>query len=111
MLQQLLETFRRWRASRRMARETGPRAFLEMSAELQRMAEAASKLWQMEAEDQARAHRILADAAQVQALAARPEFKRLSLEKRLELRRGLIVSRRQLLESMRQAAPPTGALQ
>jgi hypothetical protein len=55
--------------------------------------------------------RIKSDMDQLEALAARPEFKRLPAERRLEIKKSLVDSRRQLLDSMYQAPPPTTMLQ
>ncbi|MEW5775066.1 MAG: hypothetical protein AB1916_16225 [Thermodesulfobacteriota bacterium] len=96
---------------RRLAREIDPQAFLELTAELRDLAEAASKLWQQEPEFQARVRRIKSDMDQLEALAARPEFKRLPAERRLEIRKSLADSRQQLLDSMYQVPPPTTTLQ
>lgn len=96
---------------RRLSREIDPQAFLELAAELHDLAEAASKLWQQEPEFSARVRRIKSDMDQIAALAARPEFKRLPAERRLELKKSLADSRQQLLDSMYQAPPPTTTLQ
>lgn len=103
--------FGRLLLQQRLARDIDPRAFLELTAELRDLAEAASKLWQQEPEFQARVRRIKSDMDQLEALAARPEFKRLPAERRLELRRSLADSRQQLLDSMYQAPTPTTTLQ
>lgn len=103
--------FSRLFLAQRVAREIDPRTFLELTAELREMAEAASKLWQQEPELQARVQRIKSDMAQLEALAVRPEFKRLPAERRLELKQSLVESRQQLLDSMHQAPPPTTLLQ
>jgi hypothetical protein len=103
--------FRRLAQEQSLSREIDPRAFLELTAELRDLAEAASKLWQQEPEFQARVQRIRSDMDQLEALAARPEFKRLPAERRLELKKSLVDSRQQLLDSMYQAPPPTTTLQ
>jgi len=102
---------RRLALQRRLSREIDPRSFLELTAELRDLAEAASKLWQQEPEFQARVRRIKSDMDQLEALAARPEFKRLPAERRLELKKSLADSRQQLLDSMYQAPTPTSTLQ
>lgn len=102
---------RRLAQRQRLSREIDPRTFLELTAELRDLAEAASKLWQEEPEFQARVRRIKSDMDQLEALAVRPEFKRLPAERRLEIKKSLVDSRRQLLDSMYQAPPPTTLLQ
>jgi hypothetical protein len=75
------------------------------------LAEAASKLWHQEPEFQERVKRIRTEMAELEKLTSKPEFKRLSPQKRLELRRSLIQSKAQLLESMHAAPSPTSTLQ
>jgi hypothetical protein len=103
--------FHRLAQQQRLSREIDPQAFLELTAELRDLAEAASKLWQQEPEFQARVQRIKSDMDQLEALAVRPEFKRLPAERRLEIRKSLVASRQQLLDSMYQVPPPTTTLQ
>lgn len=102
---------RRLAQEQRISREIDPRSFLELTAELRDLAEAASKLWQQEPEFQARVQRIRSDMDQLEALATRPEFKRLPAERRLEIKKSLVDSRQQLLDSMYQAPPPTTTIQ
>ncbi|NJB67601.1 putative nuclease with TOPRIM domain [Desulfobaculum xiamenense] len=105
---------RRWRNilnARRMARDIDPRSFLELSAELLDLVDAASKLWHNEPRFQERIRRLREEMEQLESLASKPEFKRLSPQKRLELRESLISSRDQLLESMHSAPSPTTTIQ
>lgn len=111
MFAKIIAFFRRLKEQRRLAREIEPRAFLELSSELRDLADTASKLWQLEPEFQARVRRIMSETQQLEALANRPEFRRLSAQKRLEIKKGLIHSRQQLLDSMQQAPPPTTTIQ
>lgn len=111
ILHRLKAFFARLAQQQRISREIDPRSFLELTAELRDLAEAASKLWQQEPEFQARVRRIKSDMDQLEALAGRPEFKRLPAERRLELKKSLADSRQQLLESMHQVQPPTTRLQ
>lgn len=94
-----------------LARQIDPEAFRELSAELKELAEKASKLWLEEPACQARIKRIKSEMEQLEKLTAKPEFKRLSPKKRMELRQSLYQSRDQLLESMHQAPSPTSRLQ
>ena len=55
--------------------------------------------------------RIKSDRDQLEALPGRPEFQRLPAERRLELKKSLVDSRQQLLDSMYQVQPPTTRLQ
>ncbi|WP_156939541.1 hypothetical protein [Desulfocurvus vexinensis] len=111
VLSRLMARWRQWREARRVAREIDPAVFLHMAAELREIADAASKLWQEDPSFSARARRILDEMDQLERIAQRPEFRRLSPQKRLELRKSLILSRDQLLESMQASPPPTERIQ
>jgi len=103
-----------WRAykeRRRISEEIGQKTFLKLSGELLELADTASKLWPQEPRFQARITRLKDEMRQLETLAAKPEFKRLSQKKRLELRQSLIYSKQQLLETMRSAPSPTTILQ
>ncbi len=111
MFQKLRDMWRRLKRKRRLAREIDPRTIQAMCRELLELTGQASKLWLQEPEFQARARHIRDEMKQLASMAERPEFKRLSAAKRLELRKGLILSRKQLLEAMHNAQPPTARLQ
>lgn len=107
----LKEKIEELKRKRTLARQIDPEAFRELSTELRDLAEKASKLWLEEPEYQARIKRIKSEMEQLEELTAKPEFKRLSPKKRMELRESLHHSREQLLESMHQAPSPTSRLQ
>jgi predicted nuclease with TOPRIM domain len=94
-----------------LARQIDPEVFRELSGELKDLADKASKLWLEEPRYQARIKRIKAEMEQLEELTAKPEFKRLSPKKRMELRQSMHQSREQLLESMHQASSPTSRMQ
>lgn len=96
---------------RALARQIDPEAFKELSTELRDLADKASKLWLEEPRFQARIKRIKVEMEQLEELTSKPEFKRLSPKKRMELRQSLHHSREQLLESMYQASSPTERIQ
>ena len=111
MFHKLREKWRRVLEARRKAREIAPSTFLALSAELKELAETVSKLRQTDPGFLPRLQRIKQEMAQLEQLAAKPEFKRLPPAKRQELRDSLLSSREQLLESMQSAEPPTRTLQ
>ncbi|WP_461208340.1 hypothetical protein [Desulfocurvus sp. DL9XJH121] len=111
MFGRLRQAWRRFLAARRQAGEITPQAFLDLSAELRELAETASKLRHSSPGLQGRLERILSEMEQLEDLASRPEFMRLSPAKRQELRQSLLSSRDQLISSMQTAAPPTDRLQ
>lgn len=111
MFSPLRDIWKRFKQRRRLAREIDPRAIQAMCRELLEMTEQASKLWLQEPEYQAQTRHIRDEMEQLASMASRPEFKRLSAARRLELRKSLILSRKQLLEAMHNAQPPTATLQ
>lgn len=111
MLRKLFAKWRHWRDIRRQAGDIDPRVFLEMATELRELADTASKLWQSDPAYKARADRIIDEMDQLTRIASRPEFRRLSAQKRLELRQSLILSREQLLQSMTASPPATDIIQ
>ncbi|GAB6175871.1 hypothetical protein JCM16814_07620 [Desulfobaculum senezii] len=111
MIKKFKQRIRETIQARRRAKEIDPKSFLELSAELLELADAASKLWHSEPRFQTRLRRIREEMAQLEDLASKPEFKRLSPQKRLELRESLLSSRDQLLESLNSAPSPTTTIQ
>ena len=111
MFRGLVKRWRDFMEARRRAREIAPEAFIDLSAELREMAEVVSKLRHSDPAFQPRLARIMREMTHLESLATKPGFKRLPLEKRMELRRSLLASREQLLESMSEAPAATDTLQ
>ncbi len=111
MFKRIAAKLRQWREARKLAEGIDPGVFLEMATELRELADTASKLWQGDPAYHARAQRIIDEMDQLTRIAAKPEFRRLSPQKRLELRQSLILSREQLLESMHASPPATKVIQ
>lgn len=111
VLKRFLEYWKRWRDARKLERHISPRVFVELSTELMDLAQTASKVRHGEPAFQTRVARIQKEMEQLGDLASKPEFRRLSPAKRLELRKSLLLSKAQLLKSMRDAEPPTTTLQ
>lgn len=111
MFNKLRDLFKRWKKARRLERLISPGVFVKMSAELKELAGTASKLRQGDPAFQARVNRIRTEMDQLTELAGKPEFRRLTTAKRLELRKSLLMSKAQLLQSMHSAEPPTDTLQ
>ena len=111
MWQKIKAKWRVYRERRRISRELGQKNFLKLSGELLELADTASKLWPQEPNFQAGITRLKDEMRQFERLAAKPEFRRLSRKKRLELRRSLIQSKQQLLETVHSAPSPTTLLQ
>mgnify|MGYP001348845368 CR=1 FL=1 len=96
---------------RRIAREIDPQAFRILAGELRDLARVAERLWPRSHKFYIKIKRIQSEMEQLDQLASRPEFRRLSPEKRLRLRESLIQSRDQLLETVQTAPSPTSRLQ
>ena len=94
------------RERRRLAGEIDPASFRTLARELRELAELAERLWPQHPKFLAKIKRIQSEMAQLDELTARPEFRRLSTEKKLLLRESLIQSRDQLMETVKTAPFP-----
>lgn len=92
---------------RRAERDTGPRAFRTLSREMRELAEIAGRVWPEEPSFQSRIKSIQEEMDQLDELTAKPEFRLLPLEKRIELRQSLISSKTQLMDTVSTAPSPT----
>ena len=99
------------RERKRYAREIDPASFRRIARELWELARVAERLWPRQHKFHAKIKRIQTEMEQLDRLAGQPEFKRLSPQKRLELRESLIHSREQLMETVQTAPSPTETLQ
>ncbi len=98
-------------SSWRLRAEIDPAAFRRLARELDELAELAQKLLPRQHQYFARLQDIRREMEQLDELASRPEFRRLSAEKRVRLRKNLIQSRDQLIETVQSAPTPTSILQ
>lgn len=96
---------------RKFATEIAPESFRDLAQELRELSLAAERLWPQQHKYYARIKQIQSDMEQLDKLAARPEFRMLSAQRRLQLRKSLIQSREQLLETVQSAPSPTARLQ
>lgn len=92
---------------RRLARETAPAAFLDLSREMRELAGIAARVWPEEAAFQERIRSIREEMDQLDQLTSKPEFRLLPLKKRLELRESLLNSKTQLMDTVSTAPAPT----
>lgn len=111
MFGKLKDKWYKFLEARRIARAINPKEFVRLAAELRSLAEIASKIRHPEPKFQDRVKRILHEMQQLEELAERPEFTRLTKEKRLELRKSLIISKQQLIEKLQDVPSPTDTLQ
>jgi hypothetical protein len=100
-----------YKAQRRLARQTDPRAFKRMAMEIRDLALLASQLNPRERDIHKLIRSVIVEMERLSELADRPEFRKLSTGKKLLLRQGLQESREQLLESIESAPSPTQTLQ
>lgn len=68
-------------------------------------------MWPKQHQFHAKIKRIQSEMEQLDRLASKPEFKRLSAQKRLQLRESLLQSKEQLIETVQTAPSPTATLQ
>ncbi|WP_051294973.1 hypothetical protein [Maridesulfovibrio bastinii] len=92
-------------------REVQPGNFLKMANEITELAEACTHICHPESEVLIQIERVKIEMAQLIELTSKPEFKRLSIQRRLELKESLIQSREQILNSIQTAPAPTRFLQ
>ncbi|THB68769.1 MAG: hypothetical protein D6E12_05865 [Desulfovibrio sp.] len=100
-----------YREKRKISRQIDPDSFRTLATELRELAELAERLWPRKHKFYAKIKRIQAEMEQLHTLASKPEFRRLSSQKRLKLRESLIQSREQLMETVQTAPSPTQTLQ
>ena len=94
-----------------LEKEINPKSFQNMAKEISDLADACSQVCQPQENVLQRVERIKAEMEQLTTLTMQPEFKKLSTQRKLELRESLIQSREQILESMQTAPSPTKLLQ
>ena len=111
MLKWFRERYKALQERRRIARELDPKVFQRLARELNELATLAERVHPLEKPFAARIKRIQDEMAQLQQMASEPEFKRLSPQKRLQLKQSLLESREQLVESVQTAPSPTDRLQ
>lgn len=104
----------RWqqlRKARHRRQELAPRSFRHMAREIGELAELASRLGPQDEAFQTSLRALRDEMDHLGRLTGLPEFRRLSLEKRQELRDSLVHSRGKLLETVRSAPPASDRLQ
>jgi len=82
-----------------------------MAREITDLADACSQVCSPESELLQRVERIKGEMEQLTELTHQPEFKKLSVQRKMELRQSLIQSREQILDSMQATPSPTKLIQ
>jgi predicted nuclease with TOPRIM domain len=107
----LRRKFRELASRRRLSKATTPETFQAMAAELRELARIAEQVCGEQEMLRERVERIKAEMDELERMTDQPDFRRLSMEQKLELRKSLHESREQLQQSVRIAPSPTKLLQ
>jgi hypothetical protein len=81
--------------------------FRHSAREIREIAKLSGRLWMEDDKLQDRISRIQREMEQLEQLVEKREFERLTMEKREELRKSLLVSRQELLKCLQAAPCPT----
>ncbi len=92
-------------------REIAPESFTLLTKEILELAQLVEKIRPGDHDLGIKLARLELEIKHLQALVGKRSFKKLSCEKRMELKKNLIFSRQQLLEAMGAASPPTERIQ
>ncbi|MBU1248832.1 MAG: hypothetical protein KKB70_09040 [Proteobacteria bacterium] len=103
MFNRIRSRLQAWRTQQRLRREVMPRVFLRLTDEIADLARCAA----ISCRDDTRVRTMFGDLDELRQQATSPSFAKLSVERRLLLRQGLIQSRQQLIDSLQSAARPT----
>ncbi|MFW5498004.1 MULTISPECIES: hypothetical protein [unclassified Maridesulfovibrio] len=95
----------------RIAKEINPKSFRNMAREISELADACSQVCSPQSEMLQKVERIKGEMEQLTELTRQPEFKKLSVQRRMELRESMIQSKEQILDSMQAAPSPTKLMQ
>lgn len=111
MWNRICRFWKKMQAQSRLRREVSPDSFRATTEELRDLAALAGRLWPSDHEFQRRIRRIVDEMEQLDQLTSKREFNNLTLEKRMELKESLLESRKQLMETVQSAPPPTDRIQ
>ena len=111
MIRRLKDKVEAWKAKRKLEREIDPRSFKRMAKDIRDLAVLASQLGHDRGDARDLVRNVIGEMDRLDKLADQPEFRKLSTGKRLLLKKGLMESREQLLESIESAPSPTNTLQ
>lgn len=103
--------FSSYRDRIKTAREVQPGNFRKMAEEITELADACAQVCPPESEILNRIERVKEEMDQLRELTSQPEFRKLSVQRKLELKESLVQSREQILDSMQTAPTPTRFLQ
>lgn len=95
----------------KLMQEVQPEKFHKMAEELTELADACAQVCPSESEILLQIERVKIEMKQLKELTTKPEFKRLSIQRRLELKESMIQSREQILNSVQTVPTQTKFLQ
>ncbi len=101
----------RWRTKRALKQALSPAAFHHLATEILSLATAAAQVESEDRQLQQTVARILQEMKELRELTGDRKFARLSREKRLMLKKQLLVSRKNLIDQLQGAPPPTDRVQ
>ncbi|MGX9366874.1 hypothetical protein ACTVJH_12660 [Desulfoplanes sp. PS50] len=111
MLNYLRNKWAQLSALRAKRREIAPESFTVLTTEILELAQLVEKIRPGDHDLGVKLSRLEQEIKHLQVLVEKRSFKKLSCEKRMELKKNLIFSRQQLLEAMGAASPPTERIQ
>jgi SMC interacting uncharacterized protein involved in chromosome segregation len=111
MLRYLRKKWAHLRARQAKHKEIAPESFAALTSEILELARLVGTIRPEDQQLNLRLTKLEREIKQLQSLLETREFKRLSLEKRKQLKKNLVFSRQQLLEAMGAAMPPTDRIQ
>ena len=101
----------KWRARKALNEALSPAPFNGLASEMIALATAATQMESGDRQFQKTVTRILHEMEELQELAGQRKFSKLSREKRLMLKKQLLVSRKNLIDRLQSAHPPTDRMQ
>lgn len=96
---------------RRLKKELAPDQFKNLAHEIKGIADLCSRIWTYDNGLQNRIKRIQQEMEQLEKLVQKRGFDRLSLHKKEELKRSLLISKQELLKSLQSAPCVTERIQ
>jgi hypothetical protein len=111
MLRYLRDKWAQIVSNRSKKQEIAPESFTVLTKEILELAQLVEKIRPGDQELGIKLSRLEQEIKHLQTLVGKRSFKKLSTEKRMELKKNLVFSRQQLLEAMGAASPPTERIQ
>lgn len=111
MFRSILSRYKQFLAGRKKKKQLSPDNFRALTDEIREMASLSCKIWSNDKDFLDRIKRIQNEMDHLESLLKKREFERLSTDKKEELRKSLLLSREELLKSLKEAPCPTKRMQ